>query len=392
MSFDNNTRRRHILTKYSLYVVVAYSITQVATLIAHLYGFSSVTGREILFTAMAAIGSSLAFLVIIKLKKTMTTKFTSAVFFGHFLVWLILYVAWLLTLREIRVMALFCALMALMFLLSKARLIQSIAITVSVTIIQIAGSYYAIFYLHQRGSFGLEVFYTSCFIPSALFVCGLSHQFSKQRLELKDAKLLAEKNRDALLNEMKRTQEINAELQKALLRIETLANHDELTGLNNRRFIMEMLGIQKSRSDRTGETFSIIMLDIDNFKQINDKYGHTGGDRVLQEVAGVVQSAMRTTDISARYGGEEFLLVLGEANEETALICAERLRRMIESIVFSGFEAEFVVTASLGLTEYRRKEDLLQTITRADTALYRAKNLGRNRTAGHVETDIDHQR
>jgi predicted neutral ceramidase superfamily lipid hydrolase len=155
-----------------------YAITQLATLLAKLFEFSSVSYPEILFITSASLGSCLIFVVIIKIKESMSTKFAHFVYFSQFSIWLILYTLWLLSLRETRVMALFCALMALTFLLANTRLVQSITITVITTVLQIGGSYFAIVYLHQPGSFALEVYYTACFIPSALFICNLSGQYA----------------------------------------------------------------------------------------------------------------------------------------------------------------------------------------------------------------------
>lgn len=120
-------------------------------------------------------------------------------------------------------------------------------------------------------------------------------------------------------------------------------------------------------------------LDIDHFKHINDTFGHLKGDEILKEVAGVLKTTLRETDICARYGGEEFMLVLEHADKEKAKICAERLRQLIEARKFLQSEENFSVTASLGYTTYRPKEELSQMISRADEALYRAKNSGRNR-------------
>ena len=379
MKPDKNTRRQQILVKNTFFVILAYFLTQVASLIAHLYGFSSIKYSEIFLISSAALGSTLLFLLAIKLKKEITTVFANSIFFGQFIVWLVMYTSWVLSLRELRVMALFFALISLMFLLSNAKLIQSIVIAVCTTIIQIAGSYYAIFYLKQQGSFGIEVFYTFCFVPSALFICKLSEQFSLQRAETATAKRVAEQSRDALAEEIQKVHIINEELKNAMQRIEDLASHDELTGLYNRRHLMRSLELEKKRADRTGQFFSIIMLDIDHFKRINDTFGHSKGDDVLKDLANVLNESMRETDICARYGGEEFMVILEQTNKASAQICAERSRKLIAAKKFAGFEEDFMITVSLGFTEYQANEELSQMISRADEALYRAKSSGRNR-------------
>jgi diguanylate cyclase (GGDEF)-like protein len=321
----------------------------------------------------------LVFALLIWLRKTVTARFTAFVFFGQFAVWLVMYTVWLLVLRETRVMALFFALMALAFSLAHTRMAQSMAITLGTSIIQIAGSYWAIHVLQQPGSFALEVFYTFCFLPSALFICGLSGQYAKQRVEIKEAKGVAERNSSALSVEMGKVQDVNAELEKALTRIEELAVRDELTGLYNRRYLMDALEREKTRADRSGRLFSVVMLDIDHFKRINDNFGHQQGDVVLKAVSKAAQDAIRSNDFCARYGGEEFLVVLEELPVSGARACTERLRKSVEALTFPELGDDFHVTISLGYTQYRQSEPLAQTIARADAALYRAKHSGRNR-------------
>ena len=378
--FDNNERRRKILTKYTIFVFVAYSITQIATLIAYLLHFSSVSFSEILFVTLTTLSSTIIFLIIIRLKKIITNRFANFAFFGQFVVWLVMYTIWFFTLREIRVMALFFALMALTFQLANSRFIQSLIIAISATIIQIVGSYYAIFHLGQRGSFGIEIFFTFCFLPSAIFIAYLSEHYARQRLELMEAKQTAEQNHDALLMEIEKTNKINAELENALNTIQEMAIHDELTSLYNRRHLMQLMEIEKKRSDRSGQMFCLIMMDIDHFKRVNDTFGHLAGDQVLKVIAQKSRDTLRATDFCGRFGGEEFLLVLGQTTWEGARVCAERLRRLVELTKFSDLGDGFQVTISLGITEYNRSEALSKTIERADKALYIAKEAGRNRT------------
>jgi len=378
-NFDNNSRRKRILIKYTMFVFLAYSITQIATLIARLFHFSSVTYSEILFVTVNTLSLTVLFIIIISLKKNISNRFVNIAFFGQFAVWLVMYTVWVITLREVRVMALFFAIMALTFLLSNSKFIQSISIAISAVVIQIAGSYFAISYLKQPGSFGLEVFYTCCFLPSAVFISYLSEQYSRQRNEVKAAKRIAEQNRDALWEEMQKTNQINNELEKALETIKEMAIHDELTGLYNRRHLIALLEMEKKRADRSGQCFSLVMLDIDHFKKVNDTFGHQAGDQVLQAVAHVTRDTLRAVDFCGRYGGEEFMLILEQTTKEGAEICAERLRRLVESIRISDLGDDFMVTVSLGITEYRMKEELSKTISRSDKALYQAKNSGRNR-------------
>lgn len=169
------------------------------------------------------------------------------------------------------------------------------------------------------------------------------------------------------------------ELQHAMEVIRDMAIHDDLTGLYNRRHFMEMLSAEKSRADRSGQCFGLIMLDIDYFKRINDTHGHQAGDAVIHRVGETIGLSLRAGDFSGRFGGEEFILCIDQTGMENTQHCAERLRASIELLRPSELPAGTRVTASLGITEYRRSEALTSTIARADAALYRAKENGRNR-------------
>jgi diguanylate cyclase (GGDEF)-like protein len=182
-----------------------------------------------------------------------------------------------------------------------------------------------------------------------------------------------------LQNAMQTLSKSHADLQAALARIQELAIRDELTGLYNRRQFMEFLALEKNRADRKGQLFSLIMMDIDFFKHVNDTHGHVAGDQVLKVVSTVTQKALRSIDFCGRYGGEEFVVVLGETTREGAMTAAERIRSLIEATRFPGMGDEFRITISLGVTEYKFNEDTSKTIKRADDALYQAKKGGRNR-------------
>jgi diguanylate cyclase (GGDEF)-like protein len=178
----------------------------------------------------------------------------------------------------------------------------------------------------------------------------------------------------------------NAELENALRRIHDLAIRDELTGVYNRRYLMEIISMEKQRCDRSGHIFSLCIIDVDFFKRVNDVYGHLAGDEVLRTVASAAAATMRQTDFFGRYGGEEFAMVLTGTSVEGALLAADRVRQRIESLSFPKISPDLRVTISIGITEFQRTENADATFQRADEALYRAKEGGRNRciTAGKI--------
>ena len=174
-------------------------------------------------------------------------------------------------------------------------------------------------------------------------------------------------------------------------RIKRLSVVDVLTGLYNRRFMNETMRLEITRSARSGKPLSVILLDVDHFKQVNDVYGHLAGDEVLRQVGHVMQSVARRSDVCARWGGEEFCLLLPGAEDFQAVEIAERLRVAIaaQGITFKGHAIR--VSASFGVAhlelseieraqvcEENRQEALVMLLQRADTALYAAKSSGRN--------------
>lgn len=173
-----------------------------------------------------------------------------------------------------------------------------------------------------------------------------------------------------LQDDLKRTNELLLEL----------SNTDHLTGLFNRRYLMESLGKEVQRSLRKKGNLSLIILDIDHFKQVNDKYGHLQGDIVLQKVALLLQKELRTYDTAARYGGEEFIAVLPDSTLEEALFVAERVRASVQAVKFSGALTKLSLTVSLGVAMFSQPCTTVDGFIKlADEALYRAKANGRNR-------------
>jgi diguanylate cyclase (GGDEF)-like protein len=167
-----------------------------------------------------------------------------------------------------------------------------------------------------------------------------------------------------------------SELEEKNQRLEGLASTDLLTGLANRRHFDEVVQAEMHRSSRHGQPLSLMMLDIDHFKRVNDTFGHSIGDRVLQQVADCTRGAVRPYDCLARWGGEEFIILMPNTSLASAAILAERIR---ESIAAMTTDPVGQVTASLGVAEYLPPSTLGPWLDRADQALYRAKREGRNR-------------
>ena len=176
----------------------------------------------------------------------------------------------------------------------------------------------------------------------------------------------------------KKLAEANVGLQMAMRRIEELAARDELTGVLNRRSMMEVLAQHKGRADRYGVCHSVLMMDLDFFKRVNDTYGHAAGDAVLCAFSSAAASMLRETDRFGRYGGEEFLAVLDQTPLDAACAVGERICAATKELTF-GFDGKLRISVSIGIAQYRAKEEWKSMVERADRALYRAKEGGRDR-------------
>ena len=181
---------------------------------------------------------------------------------------------------------------------------------------------------------------------------------------------------DAALDKWTRLQQARADNEK----LEKLATVDSLTGLYNRPAVLCRLRELISFANRYKEDFSLIMLDLDHFKNVNDRYGHLAGDEVLAEIAALARRNVRDTDIVGRYGGEEFIIILPKTALASSWVVAERLRSIVEKTEMKDSAGSvFSVTVSQGLAGWERGEDATSLISRADEALYKAKAKGRNR-------------
>jgi len=157
--------------------------------------------------------------------------------------------------------------------------------------------------------------------------------------------------------------------------LQQLATRDQLTKIFNRRYLLDVAAQKMARAKRHGNALSMIMLDVDHFKAINDQHGHAVGDVVLREIAAILDSSCRAEDVAARMGGEEFVLLLDCCNISDCQNKAERLRQQIEQLM----PQTILVTASFGIAEYSPEDnDFESFFNRVDKALYTAKNNGRN--------------
>ena len=179
------------------------------------------------------------------------------------------------------------------------------------------------------------------------------------------------------IDKLKSTQ---IELKNALAEVQKIANTDPLTKALSRRRLFN-LGYQEfNRVSIYGKALSILLMDLDNFKKINDNYGHQAGDQALCRVVKSIKNTIRNVDFLGRYGGEEFMAILPETNGKKALILAEEIRKMVSSNIIKTEKGSILLTISIGVSTYSAKDKSLDDIiSRADKAVYQAKQQGRNK-------------
>ncbi|MDP2277656.1 MAG: diguanylate cyclase [Nitrospirota bacterium] len=176
-----------------------------------------------------------------------------------------------------------------------------------------------------------------------------------------------------------RKSEAQRRLKSNLEATERQAITDPLTGLYNRQYLKTAFEREIARARRYKRPFSMLILDIDHFKDVNDTFGHLAGDGVLREIAGILKDGVRASDVAARYGGEEFVVVLTDTNINGAVAAAEHLRKTVAQHGFAGVDGR-QITISIGCTEFHPEDvDMDAVIKKADNALYKAKAEGRNR-------------
>jgi two-component system cell cycle response regulator len=172
---------------------------------------------------------------------------------------------------------------------------------------------------------------------------------------------------------------LNFKLTRMNEQLSEMAVRDYLTGIYNRRYTVEYLDTEIERCIRYGNTFALVFLDIDNFKDYNDKYGHSVGDEALKHLCALLLNNIRKSDVLGRYGGEEFLIVLHNSTKEYAKKVAKRIKDKLSKDEFIINGINLKIQASFGISSYNKGDNADKIIDRADTALYNAKNKGKNR-------------
>lgn len=207
----------------------------------------------------------------------------------------------------------------------------------------------------------------------------ISKPFNPAELSLRvQTHLELKSSRESLRRYALELEHKNRQLENAMEKLEKLATIDTLTNLANRRHMLENLHEEAARCQRHGRTFSVAIADIDQFKKINDTYGHNCGDQVLIDFAATLKENVRLSDMVSRWGGEEFLLLFPETELEGAKLACEKIREIVAGSVIRWEDRQIVVTATFGVSHSETGCDVNEVIKRADDALYQGKRAGRN--------------
>lgn len=200
------------------------------------------------------------------------------------------------------------------------------------------------------------------------------------------------RSRDDLLNQQRLASDTQLRMQKLqeeLQQLSEVVRIDQLTGVLNRRGMDEAFNTEIARHRRSGEPLSVALLDIDNFKILNDQHGHAAGDSALKHLASVIKRAVRPTDIVTRMGGEEFVVILPNTNLNEAVVTMTRLQRSLTKEYFLGNNQKLLITFSAGVALFKVEDDVATILLRADQAMYLAKKSGKNRVMTEVDLEAN---
>lgn len=212
-----------------------------------------------------------------------------------------------------------------------------------------------------------------CLIGNVVYMAAIGVAAYSRNQQLRETREALRAGEQTLKHQLTEIQVLQEQLKEQAVR-------DPLTGLYNRRFLDSIVGRELARAEREGLSMAVMMIDVDHFKKVNDRYGHPGGDEVLRKLAALLVEKIRVIDVPCRYGGEEFLLLLPSMAPEFALVRAEQCRKAFAELAVQSGADSIRATISIGIACYPQHGETFAELTRcADVALYRAKQEGRNR-------------
>ncbi len=331
-------------------------------------GFTTSPFSYFIYLLTYMIGFSLVAIVYVHTRTHFDFEDSKKIAFILGLNWCIGFVIWLPMLGEARPGALMLSLGIISYYYRYGNLLLSIFSCGIIVLLYVAGCSISHFYLNQPGDIVYDLYIIAAFIPVSLLLISVGTQYSQQKYKL--TKLV------------KQQANLYSKLSKAHTELELVATTDELTRLANRREMNNRLTYEFDRIKRSKEPLSVLIMDLDNFKSVNDRYGHSFGDFILKEFADVLKNNLRSTDYIARWGGEEFLVLMPNTNGQQAKYKAEELARKVREREFTQEDQSVTITVSGGVAEVNANLSIEELINLADSYLYKAKSAGRNRVFG----------
>lgn len=362
---DDPRNIRQSIIFNTLFSAVGYQVpVSISYLALWLDYTSSYSYMNIAFFQLAIFTLIGGYLLLTYVVPNPTRQFANLMFYIQIFCWLVLYIFWVILLDDLRFYGLISSFVVFTFVFSRGDIKQALIVVCCYSFIHLACCYWAINILGQPGDLRYEVFLTYQFFLVYLFVAWMGLRIFKQKCALLASKDILESTKQ--------------ELEQAMAVLKKAAFTDTLTGLFNRRAMNQVLEA-RSKSSSALYTDVVIMCDIDNFKNINDEYGHECGDIVLKSVSTTIKNALRKDDCIARWGGEEFLILLDETDMKTGDVIANQLRELIKGGSVRYNNQDISVTMSLGLAVMYYDSDINESIRLADNALYEAKKSGKDR-------------
>ncbi|MBV1908958.1 MAG: GGDEF domain-containing protein [Kangiellaceae bacterium] len=349
----------------TMLAMLAYSIVIFVGVMSVFLDLSYYGYKPFVSISFAAIFLNILYLLITYTRIRIDGRFANRMLITQIVTWFFTFSAALFFMAEIRAILLLSSVMATTFVFSYQSFKSSIVITLLIAACYVLMSYIGIFKFNQPGKFSYDLLIICCFVPACIFIAYMAERVTRQR---------------DLLSQTKRELECSIiERQSILKKLEIVAATDDLTGLLNRRAINQHLEKEHERSKRNLASISVLLIDIDHFKSINDTYGHLAGDRVLQQLSETLKASIREVDYLARWGGEEFLVLMPDTDSSAAMVLAKRIQTAIKDAVITYKQNKIRLTMSGGLVELSANEAIKDGLLKADELLYKAKELGRNK-------------
>jgi diguanylate cyclase (GGDEF)-like protein len=366
MNPAKSDRLRLTIYRNTLSSLIAYQVPFIFGYLAVWLGVARYSFGDMHVIYLALLGLVASFLLVTRFWPAITSVFADRMLLVQIAGWTTFYIAWLITLNDLRGFGLIGAVVVFTHLFAYGSLWHSIFLIILFSILHLTICYVAIHVLGQSGNMRWEFLFFFQFPLVYLFMARLGHRMVAQ------TRALIKSKTDLELAQHK--------LESAMTRLNQLATTDPLTGLLNRRAIDEELCRLKELAQRNNSTFSLILADIDHFKDINDEHGHDVGDDVLKEVATRLTQMVRKSDRVARWGGEEFLVVLSNTRITGAMEFGHKMLQQISvPMRIDHLDLDLIITVSIGIVDVTGNDDIALQVKKADVYLYRAKKAGRNR-------------